>query len=83
MLGVIASMFDGALIGATYGLAAIGLTLIWGVMDVINLTHGAVIALGMFGLYFLFGATRISLCRRWPSAASFLVSWCIGWLCVG
>ena len=34
-----------------------GLSLIWGVMDVINLTHGAMIALGMFGMYLLFGAS--------------------------
>ncbi len=55
MFGVLASMMDGVLVGAVYGLAAIGLTLIWGVMDIINLTHGAMIALGMFGLYLLFG----------------------------
>lgn len=54
MVGVITSMVDGVLLGAIYGLAAIGLTLIWGVMDVINLTHGAMITLGMFGLYILF-----------------------------
>jgi branched-subunit amino acid ABC-type transport system permease component len=54
MVGVIASMIDGVLVGAVYGLAAIGLTLIWGVMNVINLTHGAMIALGMFGLTLLF-----------------------------
>jgi branched-subunit amino acid ABC-type transport system permease component len=53
MIGVIASIIDGVLVGAVYGLAAIGLTLIWGVMNVINLTHGAVIVLGMFALYFL------------------------------
>jgi branched-subunit amino acid ABC-type transport system permease component len=47
-------MLDGVLVGAVYGLAAIGLTLIWGVMDVINLTHGAMITMGMFGLYLLF-----------------------------
>jgi branched-subunit amino acid ABC-type transport system permease component len=28
-----------------------GLSLIWGVMDVINLSHGPIIALGMFGIY--------------------------------
>jgi branched-subunit amino acid ABC-type transport system permease component len=50
-------MIDGLLIGAVYGLAAMGLSLIWGVMDVINLTHGAMIALGMFGMYLLFSAT--------------------------
>jgi len=41
MIGVIASLIDGMLVGAVYGLAAMGLTLIWGVMNVINLTHGA------------------------------------------
>ncbi len=56
MSGVLASMFDGLLVGAVYGLAAMGLSLIWGVMDVINLTHGAMIALGMFGMYLLFAA---------------------------
>ena len=56
MSGIVASLIDGLLIGSVYGLAAMGLSLIWGVMDVINLTHGAVIALGMFGMYLLFGA---------------------------
>jgi len=49
-----ASLTDGILLGFVYGLAAMGLTLIWGVMEVINLAHGPVIALGMFGTYLLF-----------------------------
>ena len=60
MSGVLASMIDGVLVGAVYGLAAMGLSLIWGVMDVINLTHGAMIALGMFCMYLLFAATGIN-----------------------
>jgi branched-chain amino acid transport system permease protein len=56
MGGILASMFDGLLVGSVYGLAAMGLSLIWGVMDVINLTHGSMIALGMFGMYMLFTA---------------------------
>jgi len=56
MSGILASMIDGLLVGAVYGLAAMGLSLIWGVMDVINLTHGSMIALGMFGMYLLFAA---------------------------
>jgi branched-subunit amino acid ABC-type transport system permease component len=60
MSGILASMIDGLLIGSVYGLAAMGLSLIWGVMDVINLTHGAMIALGMFGMYLLFNATAVN-----------------------
>jgi branched-chain amino acid transport system permease protein len=60
MSGILASMIDGLLIGSVYGLAAMGLSLIWGVMDVINLTHGAVIALGMFGMYILFTAFPVN-----------------------
>ena len=51
---LIPSLTDGLLLGFVYGLAAMGLTLIWGVMSVINLAHGPVIALGMFGTYLLF-----------------------------
>lgn len=49
----IASLADGLLLGFVYGLAAMGLTLIFGVMDVINLAHGPIIALGMFAVFFL------------------------------
>lgn len=51
---IIASLIDGLLLGFVYGVAAMGLTLIWGVMNVINLAHGPIIALGMFSLYFIF-----------------------------
>ncbi|HEY62096.1 MAG: branched-chain amino acid ABC transporter permease [Anaerolineales bacterium] len=51
---LLASVTDGLLIGFVYGVAAMGLTLIWGVMDVINLSHGPIITLGMFGVYLLF-----------------------------
>jgi branched-subunit amino acid ABC-type transport system permease component len=60
MLGVLASIIDGVLVGLVYGLAAMGLTLIWGVMDVINLTHGTMIVAGMFALYLIVGALGIS-----------------------
>jgi branched-subunit amino acid ABC-type transport system permease component len=51
---LIASLTDGLLLGFVYGIAAMGLSLIWGVMDVINLSHGPIIALGMFGVYLAF-----------------------------
>src|ERR1700747_2642526 len=60
MFGIIASIIDGVLVGLVYGLAAMGLTLIWGVMDVINLTHGTMIVAGMMALYLISGALGIS-----------------------
>src|SRR2546428_6134977 len=47
------SAIDGLMLGFVYGLAAMGLTLIFGVMKVINLSHGPVIALGMFAVFLL------------------------------
>lgn len=51
---LLASTVDGLVIGIVYGVAAMGLTLIFGVMNVINLAHGPIITLGMFGVYLLF-----------------------------
>ena len=50
---LIPSAIDGLMLGFVYGLAAMGLTLIFGVMKVINLAHGPVIAIGMFGVLVL------------------------------
>ncbi len=47
----LSAIINGILIGLAYGVAALGLNLIWGVMKVINLSHGAFIALGMFAAY--------------------------------
>lgn len=50
---LLSSGIDGLMLGFIYGLAAMGLTLIFGVMKVINLAHGATIAAGMFAVYLL------------------------------
>ncbi len=54
------SLIDGLLLGFVYGLAAMGLSLIWGVMNVINLAHGPIIALGMFGIYLAFNSLGLN-----------------------
>src|SRR5881397_3039673 len=54
------SAIDGLMLGFVYGLAALGLTLIFGVMKVINLSHGPMIALGMFAVFILFSGFGVN-----------------------
>jgi branched-chain amino acid transport system permease protein len=84
MTGVIASVIDGVLVGSVYGLAAMGLTLIWGVMRVINLTHGAMIVLGMFMVYFLAKSAGLSPYEGVPLVviAAFAAGVAIYWVAV-
>jgi branched-chain amino acid transport system permease protein len=84
MLGIIASIIDGVLIGSVYGLAAMGLTLIWGVMDVVNLTHGAVLVGGMFALYLLTSAAGIPVYASLPPIliGGFLFGILLYWIAV-
>ncbi|MBB4261355.1 branched-chain amino acid ABC transporter permease [Bradyrhizobium sp. CIR3A] len=39
---------DGLLFGSTYALVAIGFTLIWGLLRILNLAHGETVMIGMF-----------------------------------
>jgi branched-chain amino acid transport system permease protein len=84
MLGIIASIVDGVLVGLVYGLAAMGLTLIWGVMDVINLTHGAMIVAGMMALYLLANALGISPYLTLPPVlvGGFFVGVALYWIAI-
>ena len=45
---------SGLLIGGVYALVAIGLTLVYGVLNIINFAHGALLVIGMYASYFLF-----------------------------
>ncbi|UCB48087.1 MAG: branched-chain amino acid ABC transporter permease [Deltaproteobacteria bacterium] len=58
LLGLIETTVNGLLIGGVYGLAALGLSLIWGVMKVVNLAHGVFIMLGAYlgyGIFYVLG----------------------------
>jgi len=48
-----AATVNGLLIGGIYTLVASGLTLIYGVLHIINFAHGSMLMLAMFGVYYL------------------------------
>lgn len=51
MIIILQSIINGILLGGIYSLIAIGLSLIWGVMRIINWAHGAMV---MFSMYLTF-----------------------------
>ena len=48
------SLVNGILTGGVYGLVAVGLTLIFGVMKIINFAHGSLMMLGMYFTYWAY-----------------------------
>lgn len=50
---VTGSAISGVFLGAVYALVALGLTLIYGVLHIINFAHGSLLMLAMFAVFFL------------------------------
>lgn len=53
-LALLQATVDGILMGGVYAVTAVGLTLIFGVMEIVNFAHGALMMLGMYVTYWLF-----------------------------
>jgi branched-chain amino acid transport system permease protein len=47
-------LINGVLLGGLYALMALGLVLVWGVLNIVNLAHGALIMLGAYACYYMF-----------------------------
>jgi branched-chain amino acid transport system permease protein len=47
------AILNGLTTGAVYALVALGLTLIYGVLHIINFAHGAALMMALYGVYFL------------------------------
>lgn len=75
ILGVLA---NGVLMGAVYALIAFGLTIIFGVMRVVNFAHGEMVVIGMYVGYFLWAAFDWHPLLAVPAAA--LLLFALGYL---
>lgn len=54
------ALIDGLLMGGVYALAALGLSLIFGVMKITNFAHGAMMTVGMYAVYMISTYANIS-----------------------
>jgi branched-chain amino acid transport system permease protein len=57
---MLSSIVQGLLIGGIYGFVALSLTLIFGILKIINFSHGQIFMVGMFVAYFICTALGIS-----------------------
>ncbi len=71
-------MVNGLLLGGLYGLMALGMALVWGVLNIVNLAHGAVVMLGGYCVYFLFTGAGIDPFAALPIAM--VVMFALGYL---
>ncbi len=70
-------LIDGVLIGSIFALAAYGLALVWGVMNVKNLAQGDFI---MLGGYIAWSLGRHGIDPLLGVPVAFAALWCIGWV---
>lgn len=65
-------IINGVLIGGIYVLVALGFSIVWGIMNIVNLAHGVFIMLGAFATYFIWQATGLDPFLVLPLAAAIL-----------
>jgi branched-chain amino acid transport system permease protein len=76
---LIQGLINGILFGAVYVCIGIGFSLVWGVMNIINLAHGSFIMLGAYVTYTLFTYGKIDPFLTLP--VSMAVLYVIGYAC--
>src|ERR1700738_1377386 len=69
---IIQSLASGLLTGLLYGLIAVGLALIFGLMDVVNFAHGEFLMIAMYARFFLFAFFAIDPLLAAPLVAAAL-----------
>lgn len=69
---------SGVLLGGLYALMALGLALVWGVLNIVNLSHGALIMIGAYATYYLFTIAHVDPFLALPITA--IVLFVIGYV---
>ncbi len=63
---LVPAILNGITTGAVYALVALGLTLIYGVLHIINFAHGSLLMLALYGVYFLYALFGIDPYLAFP-----------------
>src|SRR6202048_4993672 len=71
-------LLNGILAGGILAVVALGFSLVWGIMNIINLAHGAFIMLGAYVTYQLFASFHVDPFLSLP--ISFVALFCLGYL---
>jgi branched-chain amino acid transport system permease protein len=66
------TLLSGVLIGLVYALVAVGLTLIFGVMDIVNFAHGEFLMLGMYASFWAWSLWSLDPIATLPFTALLL-----------
>jgi branched-chain amino acid transport system permease protein len=66
------TLLSGVLIGLVYALVAVGLTLIFGVMDIVNFAHGEFVMLGMYSAFWGWALFKLDPVATLPLTALLL-----------
>jgi branched-chain amino acid transport system permease protein len=64
----------GLLLGAVYALFSSGLTLVWGMMNIVNFAHGDFVMLGMYAAFVVFSVFGVGPAAGAPFAALLLAT---------
>lgn len=62
-------LVNGAVLGSVYALIALGLTMVFSIMRVVNFAHGQMYMLGGFVMYYLYGQFGLPFWLALPAAA--------------
>lgn len=65
-------LVNGVLLGGLYAVMALGLALVWGVLNIVNLAHGAFIMLGAYCSWYLYNDAHIDPFLGLPITAAAL-----------
>lgn len=71
-------LVNGILLGGLYAVMALGLALVWGVLNIVNLAHGAFIMLGAYASWYLYTGAHIDPFLGLPITA--VAMFCVGYV---